>query len=291
MSSNTVSLQPTSEPLTDTVKKIGSFRDDYQSPDRRRIELILAPTGPFRPVVEEYLSTAAANKYAPTLLTHVRGSLGKFFRFAAESEGLETLNQNRPSTITRFIESERQRGVRYLNNTIGHLSTFFDWAVCGHHCDCGNPVVSGMHRRLLWPSEENNNSHEDLILAPTGPFRPVIEKYMMTAAADYYAPELFNPVRESLGKFFRFAVGSEGIETLVQVRPSTITRFIEADRQRGVRNPLIVGHLSTFFDWVICDQRCDFGNPVIPSMHRQLLKRSVENAVSLQERNTDSNVQ
>jgi integrase len=107
------------------------------------------------------------------------------------------------------------------------------------------------------------------ILGPTGPFRSLIGQYMATAAANYYKPGTLNGVRASLANFFRFVVSEEKIQSLDDIRASSITRFIAAERERGLTSRNYVGHISTLFNWLISEERYDRVNPVVPRIHNQ----------------------
>lgn len=111
----------------------------------------------------------------------------------------------------------------------------------------------------------------DLLLGPTGPFRPLLERYMTIAATTIYQRRPLTQIRGSIALFFRYVVLVEGINDLEQIRPSTITRFIDAERARGIRNHLFLGRLSTFFLWLISEGLYDRGNPVINRIHRPLM--------------------
>ena len=120
----------------------------------------------------------------------------------------------------------------------------------------------------------------ELMLGPTGPFRGLIERYMVTVAANHYKPEGLVRVRGNLGKFFRFLVQDLGIEDLDQIRPSTITRFIERERAYGLSNHNFLGHLASFFVWVISLETYDRGNPVINRLHRRQMTTGVDPSTS-----------
>jgi len=146
-STNTSTSQATTVATTAPCNPIGSVRAGYQFPSDRRIEMLFAPTGPFRPLMEEYLATAAKTIYKPGTLKHIPGSLAKFFRFVVEEERLDSFDRITPGTITRFIEAELRRGVT-TRNFVGDLSTFFVWAISEHHSANGNPVIGSIHRPL-----------------------------------------------------------------------------------------------------------------------------------------------
>jgi integrase/recombinase XerD len=106
-------------------------------------------------------------------------------------------------------------------------------------------------------------------MAPTGGFRTLIEEYMSGAAANYYAVGTLSNVRVSLSMFFRYVVQVEKISSLDDIRPGVITRLIAAERKRGITSRVYVGHLATFFRWLIDEERYDRGNPVVSRIHSQ----------------------
>jgi integrase len=124
-------------------------------------ERILGPTGPFRALIAEYMSTAAANYYSPGTLPTVRVSLAKFFRFVAQIEKITELDAVRPAVITRFIALERERGLTG-RNFVGHLSTFFATMIAEERYDRANPVVSRIHSQRGAPAEARPYTDHDL---------------------------------------------------------------------------------------------------------------------------------
>jgi hypothetical protein len=157
VSSNTFNSLPSLVAEEESIEAVnqGRLRDGYLSPSERRNEKNLGPTGPFRHFVEEYIAEGAAAHYQTEAFNKVQGSLGKFFRYVIESEQVENIDEIRPSTVTRFLQAELQRGIRN-KMIIGHISTFFDWMICSRYSDCGNPLVPPMHRPLVGPYDYKN---------------------------------------------------------------------------------------------------------------------------------------
>lgn len=124
-------------------------------------ERILGPTGPFRPLIEEYMAAAAANYYSPGTLPTVRVSLAKFFRFAVQVEKISALENIRPAVITRFIALERARQLTG-RNFVGHLSTFFKTLIVEEKYNLPNPVVSRIHSQRGAPAEARPYNDQDL---------------------------------------------------------------------------------------------------------------------------------
>ena len=131
-------------------------REGYVAPATRRAELILAPTGPFRKIIERYLNEAAPSRYIAQDLVKVRGDIASFFRFVVGDLHIEDLDEIRPSTITRFVEKRRAEGYTTFL-FLGRLASFFVWAVEQGLYDNGNPVVNRLHRKLMTAPRESNS--------------------------------------------------------------------------------------------------------------------------------------
>jgi integrase len=139
-------------------------------------------------------------------------------------------------------------------------------------CGCGGDVLGQKNQvgKKLFVSDEHRKKYElDRIMGPTGPFRALIEEYMATQAPNYYALGTLHAVRYDLAKFFRYAVQVLNLKVLDDVRSSAITKFIAVERERGLTSRNFVGHLSTFFGWLIAEERYDRANPVVPRIHNQ----------------------
>jgi site-specific recombinase XerD len=141
--------QPNSQVVKEGINKeprhVVHVREGTLEPSARRAELILGPTGPFRHLIERYLATVVPSYYKPETRSQVRSSIGKFFRFVAQDLRITDLDQIRPSTITQFIERERERGLTAIC-FIGHISSFFVWLISLELYDRGNPVIARLHR-------------------------------------------------------------------------------------------------------------------------------------------------
>ena len=107
------------------------------------------------------------------------------------------------------------------------------------------------------------------ILGPTGPFRPVLKEYMAVQAPNYYSASTLSTVRSSLAKVLRYAAQVEKFQSVEEIRPAMVTRFIAVERDRGLTSRSFVGHLSTFFAWLIAEERYHLANPVVARIHSQ----------------------
>jgi integrase len=142
----------------------------------------------------------------------------------------------------------------------------------GNCLQCGGPIMGRKDKAGLKKFCCNDHKlafETERILGPTGPFRPLIEEYMRSGAISIYRSGTLPNVRVSLGNFFRFVAQIEKISTLAAIKPPVITRFIVHEHERGLSCRNFVGHLSTFFRWLIAEQRFDQANPVIPRIHSQ----------------------
>ncbi len=129
---------------------------DYITPAARRAELILAPTGPFRPLIERYMLEAAPSRYIAQDLVKVRGDIASFCRFVFNDLHIRDLDEIRPSTVSRFVEKRRAEGYTTFL-FLGKLATFFVWVIEQGLYDHGNPVVNRLHRKLMMAPRESNS--------------------------------------------------------------------------------------------------------------------------------------
>jgi hypothetical protein len=142
---NPLPSQAIVEESSEAIIQTARLRDGYLTTAQRRTEQILAPTGPFKPLLEKYMATVAPNRYKAVDLVKVRGDIGKFLRFVVQDLRIVDLDQIRPSTITRYIERQRANGLT-SHNFLGHLASFFVWLISQELYDRGNPVINNLHR-------------------------------------------------------------------------------------------------------------------------------------------------
>jgi site-specific recombinase XerC len=60
---------------------------------------------------------------------------------------------------------------------------------------------------------------------------------------------------------------AEKVGDIKLVSPKLITRFIASELRRGGIPTKYVSFVSTFFDWMIAEDRFDHANPVVPRIH------------------------
>jgi len=134
---------------------------------------------------------------------------------------------------------------------------------------CGRPITGYLNgeRNPRFDSKKcESQFHAERLLVPTGTFGDIIERFL-SSTIDYRATTLPD-VRLSLAHFFAFVV-REGITRIEDIRPSMITKWIKHERDRGITRSNFIGHISTFFGWLIVEEIVDMSNPVIPRRHSQ----------------------
>ena len=112
--------------------------------------------------------------------------------------------------------------------------------------------------------------HNNRVFAPTGSFRALIEEYL--AVTTTYEKSTLGSVKPSLTHFFAHVVVKEKITTLEEIGPSVVGRFVAAEKARGMTSSNSVGHIATFFNWLIDEERFEKRNPVISRIHSQKSK-------------------
>jgi integrase/recombinase XerC len=104
-------------------------------------------------------------------------------------------------------------------------------------------------------------------MALTGPFRPVIEEYLKDNT--YYRKGTLPSVKMSLLHFFTFVAQDLKLTRLEDVSPRVVTKFMVHEQDRGLRGRNFIGHLSTFFEQLIAEERVEMKNPVRSRIHSQ----------------------
>jgi site-specific recombinase XerD len=104
-----------------------------------------------------------------------------------------------------------------------------------------------------------------------GPFLGLANEYFNGFALRHYR-DIRTP-RISLCPFFQF-LNSIGIRDVGKVSPKTITAFLTWARQAGIKSPAYnISKISTFFKWLIAEERYKGGNPVVGLIHNYARKR------------------
>ncbi len=129
-------------------------------------------------------------------------------------------------------------------------------------------------RKSNFCSQEHHRAYRrEMMLAPTGPFRPDVEEYL-EVSKDRYAKGTRKTVNAAVTSFLAYAFEEEGITSFEQIGPKVISRFIKREVGRGIKNRNYIGYLNVFFDWLRGEERVARMNPVVPHHHTQGINRS-----------------
>lgn len=104
-------------------------------------------TGPFAPLLTEYLRTFAANHYSPNALKSKRLELISFLGFVNHL-GITNLEDVRPNVVTQYVAGELARGLQH-RNFVGGISIFFHWMLAEGRRRNPNPVVPRIHNTRM----------------------------------------------------------------------------------------------------------------------------------------------
>lgn len=124
-----------------------------------QIEALLASTGCFRSVVEEYLSTAEYSN--ERTWSAVRSSICAFFHHAVEVEGISRLEEITPKVADRFQRAEKSRGMT-SSNWAPRVRGMFEWLIDNDLFSKGNPIRSRKYAdapRTRQPYEDAEIAH------------------------------------------------------------------------------------------------------------------------------------
>ena len=114
------------------------------------------------------------------------------------------------------------------------------------------------------PDHKSKFQSEQIISERAGKFMPMLSEYISTYVAFHYRKPY--GARNALSYFFQF-LNKEGVSGPDQVTPKTISRFIVWESKRGNNPGIYLSFVSTFFDWLIAEDRCQHANPVIGRIH------------------------
>lgn len=139
---------------------------------------------------------------------------------------------------------------------------------------CNSPIFGKRHQKRQFCSVDHKCLFDtERMLEPTGSFRPIIEEYLKTV--DRYRSSSLGGVKTSLTQFFGFAHSEKGLTTLDQIRPSTVSEFIKNEKNRGIQSLNLIGRISTFFNYMIVEEKGIDRNPVVAGFHkRQQVRRA-----------------
>lgn len=135
---------------------------------------------------------------------------------------------------------------------------------------CGGPVTGylcGGRNPRFCTKKCDSQFHAERLLTPTGTYRSIIDRYLTTTTK--YRATTLPSVRLSLAHFFAFVVQEERINRFEDIRPSAVSHYIRHERDRGITHRNFIGHVSTFFGWLIVEEGVDMANPVVRGRHSQ----------------------
>lgn len=139
----------------------------------------------------------------------------------------------------------------------------------GQQCEqCHGPVPGNndRSRNTRFCSREcANHFRQEKQMAGTGPFRELIEKYL-AEGTPHYTESSRKQARVQLAALLTYINSTEKISSLNQIRPRVVTRFIAAERARGIAHPGLT-LAASFFRWAQDEDIFDRRSPVIPRMH------------------------
>jgi integrase len=147
---------------------------------------------------------------------------------------------------------------------------------CGNCEYCGDPfyrAIDAVGVQKHCSREHRVLAEADLKQAPMGPFRSLVETYLATTTR--YRGRTLNGVKVALVRFFGYAHEIEGATELKAIKSSIVTRFVAAERLRGITTTNSVSFVAMFFKHMMAeDDAFTLRNPVIPHIHYQ--KRNLQ---------------
>lgn len=109
---------------------------------------LIESCGPYLAVVTEYLDGYVQLRGQNGRV--VRQRILPFFRFLC-SEGVTSLQQVTPETVSRFRDWAQTNGYRAAARDTSPLSTFFKWALVEGHYEGDSPVITSVHGKRSKP--------------------------------------------------------------------------------------------------------------------------------------------
>lgn len=140
----------------------------------------------------------------------------------------------------------------------------------GHCAFCGGEIHSTRHKsggNIYCSRKHMSLWKRQQAFGADNPFRPIVDEYLRDNTS--YRDSTISGARASLAHFFRYAYEREGLTQLEQIRPGVVSRFKVHERGRGLTSGNFIGHISTFFSWLLAEERVDMTNPVLPRFHSQ----------------------
>ena len=148
---------------------------------------------------------------------------------------------------------------------------------CG--CGCNRQFLGRAERKpidgkyFLSPRHYGDYQHKQYVIEMAGPYADLFNEYLEGFAEGHYSE--VQTARRSLGPWFRF-LQEEGITSLQQVTPKTVTKYIAWAHKSGRAHlHRVISYVSTFFMWAIVEGHYKGGNPVVSLIHRMRVPKSM----------------
>src|SRR5215469_2986989 len=163
-----------------------------------------------------------------------------------------------PRTKHFFCSAEcRKKSIWFLS---------IPWSKCNWcGADIRRPKRSHLMHRFCSAKCNHLFRCEAIIRERAGSYIPLLTEYIESFARIHYRKTY--GVRNALSYFFQF-LREENVTDTNQVTPRTITRFMAWEGRRGTIPNKYLSFVSTFFDWMIGEDRRKHANPVVPKIHR-----------------------
>ena len=126
------------------------------------------------------------------------------------------------------------------------------------------PKRPNVTNNFCCPEHHHLFRSEHLISERAGIYFPLLTEYVDGFVSAHYRKPY--GARNALSYFFQFLT-AEKVDDIKLVSPKLITRFIASELRRGGIPTKYVSFVSTFFDWMIAEDRFDHANPVVPRIH------------------------
>jgi site-specific recombinase XerD len=101
-------------------------------------------SGPYAPLLKEYLEAVIPRFLAPSTFNQVRCNLSAFFHYLNRRH-IRSLTMVTPKTISRFLAELQTRRTKSAGRVTGNVRLFFDWMIFTGKRKLSNPVVPRFH--------------------------------------------------------------------------------------------------------------------------------------------------
>lgn len=218
---------------------------------------------------------------------------GARYRFCGKPECAEVVKANQagiyieqgerrcdgPQCENFLISGLYSKGARVLTCSV-RCANRREWK--GTHnltcdCGCGLPFLGSKKKNnvsgLVFISHRHRANYltSKYMRESCGAFLSLANEYFDGFALRHYRD--LRVARIALCPFFKFLL-LQGIMSIGEVTPKTITLFLTWATQSGIKSPAYnISKISTFFKWLIAEERYKGGNPVVGLIHNYARKR------------------